>query len=74
MKSPLKLQSKLRSILSGRSDIHLWIPLLPWTEKEMVEAAWVVEAFLHRQNNVVDCDPLEEWLEEYLFYIADSNK
>ena len=76
MKSPLKLQEKLRSLLKERRDLHIRVPLLsilPMTEQELAEAAWIVEAYLQDKDSVLDGDdPLRTWLEEYKFYRADA--
>jgi hypothetical protein len=75
MKDPVKLQQKLRSILKGRRDIHIRLPILsilPMTDMEFEEAAWIVKAYLQDKDSVLDGDdPLRTWLEEYQFFIAD---
>lgn len=72
MKSPLKLQEKLRSLLSANRNLNISLSVLPMTEKELADAAWIVEAYLQAKDSVLDGDdPLRTWLEEYKFYRAE---
>ena len=71
MKSPLKLQEKLRNALRN-SKLHIQYPFdRPWSDLELREIAWVVEDHVNRDQEVVNCSPLKDWLEEYKFYLAD---
>ena len=72
MKSPLKLQEKLRILLKVNHDLRLRVPILPMTDRELRDAAWVVEAYLQSKDDVINSDPLKEWLEEYRFFLADQ--
>lgn len=72
MKSPVKLQEKLRALLKGNRHIHLRISASPWTDRELKDAAWVVEGFVNSNPEVIECEPLKDWVEEYKFYLADS--
>ena len=75
MKDPIKLQNKLRDALKGKRKLNLQLPLLPLTDKEMADAAWIVEGYLQAKDSVVDeNDPLRSWIEEYKFYQADLKK
>jgi len=75
VKDPIKLQNKLRDALKGKRKLNLQLPLLPLTDKEMADAAWIVEGYLQAKDSVVDeNDPLRSWIEEYKFYQADLKK
>ncbi len=72
MKSPLKLQQKLRSALS-KSTLHIGFSFdKPWSDLELREVAWVVQDHVNHNPEVIECDPLKDWLEEYRFFLADS--
>ena len=71
MKDPVKLQQKLRSLLKGNRHLHLQVSEAPWTDQELKDAAWVIEGFVNASHDVVEGDPLKDWLEEYKFYRAD---
>lgn len=71
MKSPAKLQEKLRSLLKSNRHLYLHVSDTPWTDLELRDAAWVVEGFVNSAHDVIECDPLKDWLEEYKFYCAD---
>lgn len=73
MKNPKKLQDKLVALLRHTpalnvlpSHIHLW------DSREFEEVAWVVQDFVNQNQEVIECDPLKDWLEEYRFYKADT--
>lgn len=71
MKSAAKLQSKLKASLSA-SQLHIGFDFdKPWDDLVLREVAWVVEDHVNRNPEVIECDPLKDWLEEYKFYIAD---
>lgn len=73
MKNPAKLQEKLLSILKGTPAVHVFPPSKgEWTERDFWEVAWVVEDFVNMNPDVIECDPLKDWLEEYRFFRADS--
>lgn len=71
MKNPVKLQEKLRSLLKSNRHLYLRVSDTPWTDRELADAAWVVEGFVNASHDVVECDPLKDWIEEYRFYCAD---
>ena len=70
MKSPVKLQEKLRSLLKGNRHLHLHVSDTPWTDRELDDAAWVVGGFLNSSHDVIECEPLKDWLEEVKFHRA----
>lgn len=72
MKSPQKLQEKLLSLLKGVPALHVMPnPKLPWGELELREVAHIVKNFVDQNPDVIECDPLKDWLEEYRFFEAD---
>ena len=72
MKSPAKLQQKLLTLLKGTPALNIFPPSLgPWSERDFLEVAWIVRDFVNQNPEVIECDPLKEWLEEYEFYRAD---
>lgn len=72
MKSPLKLQEKLRSLLKDNPDLHINIPISLISDRELAEAAWIVDAYLQSKDEVINFNPLRDWWEEYCFYRADN--
>ncbi len=72
MKSPQKLQEKLLVLLKGTPALHVMPnPNAPWNDLELKEVAWIVQDFVNANLDVVESDPLKDWLEEYRFYCAD---
>ena len=72
MKSPAKLQQKLVQLLKGTPALHIFPNSEhPWNDLELKEVAWVVQDFVNQNAEVVECDPLKDWIEEYKFYCAD---
>ena len=72
MKSPQKLQDKLLKILKGTPALHVFPPSHgTWTDLDFFEVSWVVQDFVNANPDVIECDPLKDWLEEYRFYLAD---
>lgn len=71
MKSPWKLQEKLQHILAKQSKLRLLIPAHPWDDIEMKQAASVVQDYVDSRSDVIESEPLKDWLEEYRFYRAD---
>jgi hypothetical protein len=70
VKSPLKLQEKLRIALRN-SKLNIQYPFdRAWSDLELREIAWVVEDHVNRNSEVIECDPLKEWVEEYKFFKA----
>ena len=75
MKSPARLQEKLLQLLRGTPALHVMPnPTTPWNDLELKEVAWIVQDFVNNNPEVIECDPLREWLDEYKFFIADSKQ
>ncbi len=71
MKSSSKLQEKLAQILRN-SRLHIQFPYnRPWNDLELKEVAWIVEDHVNRDPEVINTDPLKDWVEEYKFFCAD---
>ena len=71
MKDPKKLQDKLVALLRG-SRLHLQYPAdRLWNEIELRDVAGIVEDYVNRDPEVINSDPLKDWVEEYKFYKAD---
>ena len=72
MKNPAKLQQKLKLLLS-KSQLRIGFSLeKPWDDLTLSEVAWVVEDHVNRNPEVIECDPLKEWVEEYKFFKATA--
>lgn len=71
MKDSRKLQEKLNNLLKGRNDLKVFCQW-PWNDLEFKEVATVVKTFVERNGEVVNDDPLTEWLEEYQFFLSGS--
>ena len=73
MKSPLKLQEKLLALLKANSRYPKLNPPANghWSHDELSAVAWVVQDYLNRNEDVINNDPLKDWLEEYKFFLAD---
>jgi hypothetical protein len=75
MKSPARLQAKLLQLLKGTPALHVMPnPELPWNDLDLKEVAWIVQDFVNNNSEVIECDPLREWLDEYKFFIADRKQ
>lgn len=73
MKNPLKLQEKLLKLLKGTPALHIFPPPQEgWNEIQLWEVAWIIQDFVNSNPDVIECDPLKDWLEEYRFYEADT--
>lgn len=73
MKNPAKLQSKLLAALSTTPALKIVPPTgRCWEPNEFDGVAWVVQDFVNQNDEVIDCDPLREWLDEYRFFLADQ--
>ena len=72
MKDPIKLQQKLKSLLS-KSRLHIGYDFdKPWDDLTLKEVAWVVQDHANRNPEVVEDDNgLRDWIDEYKFFIAD---
>ena len=72
MKDPVKLQQKLKLLLS-KSKLHIGFDLnKPWDDLTLREVAWIVEDHVNRNPEVIECDPLKEWVEEFKFFKATA--
>jgi hypothetical protein len=40
---------------------------LPWDDLTFREIVWVVQDYVNNSGDVTNEDPLQEWLDEYLF-------
>lgn len=72
MKDPAKLQQKLLQVLRGTPALHVMPnPNIPWNDLDLKEVAFIVQDFVNNNPEVIECDPLKDWLEEYTFFKAD---
>jgi hypothetical protein len=46
-------------------------PEAPWNDLDFKEVAFIVQDFVNQNPEVIEGDPLKDWLEEYTFYKAD---
>jgi hypothetical protein len=75
VKSPAKLQQKLLQLLRGTPALHVMPnPELPWNDLDFKEVAFIVQDFVNQNPEVIESDPLKDWLEEYKFFRADSRQ
>lgn len=74
MKSPQKLQEKLLALLKGSAKYPKIIPPASghWSSDDLAAVAWVVQDFINRNDEVIECDPIKDWLEEYKFFAASQ--
>ena len=71
MKDPQKLQSKLRDLLRS-TNLKVGFDLnKPLTDLQMKDVAWVVADHVNHNAEVINADPLKDWVEEYRFFLAD---
>lgn len=73
MKDPLKLQQKLLTLLKGSAKYPKINPPANghWSSDELAAVAWVIQDHVNRSGEVIECDLLKDWLEEYKFFVAD---
>ena len=72
MKSPTKLQQKLLQVLQGTPALYVMPDTAtPWNDLELDEVASIVQDFVNNNPEVIECDPLKDWIEEYTFFKAD---
>ena len=73
MKDPQKLQRKLLDVL--RKDTHHPKINPPangyWSIDDLAAVAWVIQDHVNRNDEVIECNLLKDWIEEYKFFIAD---
>jgi hypothetical protein len=68
VKSPHKLQQKLVELLRN-SRLHIQFPYdRPWTDLELRDIAGVVEDYVNRDPEVINSNPIHDWLDEWRFY------
>ena len=68
MKDPRKLQEKLRDLLRY-SRLHVGFDLSrPLSDLELQDIAWVVQNHVNANPEVIECDPLKDWLDEFRFW------
>jgi hypothetical protein len=73
VKNPAKLQQKLLQVLRGTPALHVMPnPEAPWNDLDFKEVAFIVQDFVNNNPEVIECDPLREWLDEYRFYAVDK--
>jgi len=73
MKNQRKLQAKLLKILKGTPALNILPPCKDcWTLEEWKEIEWIVQNFLNKGNNVIECDPLVDWLHELNFMLHEN--
>ena len=74
MKDPRKLQEKLCQLLKG-TRIHIQFPEnRPWTDLELKEIVGIIQDAVDRNTDVINYDPLKDWVEECRFYLTDLNR
>jgi len=70
MKDTRKLQQKLVELLRN-SHLHVQFPFdRPWNDLELKEVAWIVGDYVNQSPDVVNCNPLHDWLDECRFHLA----
>lgn len=74
MKSPQKLQEKLLALLKGSPKHPKINPPANghWSSDDLAAVAWVVQDYVNCNDEVIECDPLKDWLEEYKFFAASQ--
>lgn len=70
MKSSQRLKEKLHGILPDKVDLAgcNW----PWTDSELEGIAKDVQRYLNQSGDVINEDPLIDWLEEYKFFLSEK--
>ena len=73
MKSPIKLQEKLLALLKTSAKYPKINPPASghWSTDDLAAVAWVIQDHVNRNPDVIECDPLRDWVEEYKFAKAD---
>lgn len=72
MKNQRKLQEKLRLILSKHPRLKVNTSA-DWDDVTFKQVVWVVNDYVTNSGEVVQEDPLYSWLEEYNFFLTESN-
>ena len=74
MKDPQKLQKKLVELLRN-SRLHIQFPFdRPWTDLELRDIAGVVEDYVNRDPEVINSNPLYDWLDECRFLLCAKSE
>lgn len=71
MKDPQKLQAKLLNLIKNYPNLHVGSSC-PWDPLTFQEVAWVVQDYVNNSGEVVNDDPLQEWVEEYNFFRSEK--
>jgi hypothetical protein len=76
VKSPSKLQAKLQQLAKSNASLSIATVHYPehWSELDLHEIAWMVKDYVNGNDDVIECDPLKDWLEEYTFFRADRGR
>ena len=76
MKSASKLQDKLLALTKGNPSLYIITANYPkhWNDLDLNEVAWMVQNYVNRNDDVIECDPLRDWLDEYRFFKADRGR
>jgi len=75
VKDPIKLQKKLQSLLKRTPQLKIVFPEKgQWSLPELTAVAWVVQDFVNQNDEVIECDPLKDWIEEFKFFKADHKQ
>lgn len=74
MKDPRKLQDKLWSLTRGRPGLSLGSSKPPWDAQTFREKFWIVQDYVNNSGDVTNEDPLQEWVEEALFFFSAQHK
>lgn len=72
MKKLSNLQRKLEALLKGTPALTILPPRdKEWSAQEFEEVARLVQNFVNQSPEVIECDPLKDWVDEYKFFTAD---
>ncbi len=70
MKDSRKLQQKLVELLRN-SRLHIQFPSdRPWNDLELKEVAWMIEDYVNQNSDVINSNPLHDWLDECRFHFT----
>jgi len=74
VKSVSRLQEKLQRLFKQDVTLSIIGTHYPehWNDMELDEIAWMVQNYVNRNDDVIEGDPLKDWLEEYKFFRADQ--
>lgn len=72
MKDSLKLQRKLSLLLPKYPGLRLKPGNPPWTPSEFRRISSEVNLYATQSGEVVNDDPLYDWLEEYQFFLSQG--